>query len=60
MTGFCDGGGSASFRIIIQNNNKFTVGYQVGAFFQISVHTKDRVLLELIQSFFGGEAREYI
>ena len=51
VTGFCDA--ESSFRITIQKNNKFTVGYQVGAFFQISVHTKDRVLLELIQSFFG-------
>lgn len=57
LTGFADA--ESSFRIKLQKNNKLKVGWQVGTYFQISVHNKDRVLLESIQSFFDGVGNIY-
>jgi len=52
VTGISDA--ESSFRIMIRKNNSLKVGWRVAAYFQISMYNKDRVLLELIQSFFGG------
>jgi hypothetical protein len=54
VTGFIDGEGSFGINII-----KKKVGYSVKPVFQISLHSKDQVLLESIQSFFGGVGRIY-
>lgn len=57
ITGFSDA--ESCFRINLQKNNKLKVGWQVGTYFLISVHNKDRVLLESIQSFFDGVGNIY-
>jgi len=51
ITGFCDG--ESSFVIRISENPKYKAGWKIEARFQIGLHIKDRVILELIQSYFG-------
>jgi hypothetical protein len=51
ITGFCDG--EASFVITIQENPKYKIGWKIEARFQIGLHRKDLVILELIQTYFG-------
>ena len=52
LTGFTDGEGC--FTIIILRNNKIKVGWEVQLFFQIIIHTKDKALLEQVQSHFAA------
>jgi hypothetical protein len=52
ITGFVDAEGC--FSIGVYKNNKYEIGYQVQAIFQISLHDKDKELLFKIQSYFGG------
>ena len=52
ITGFVDGEGS--FMISLRENSKSKKGWTVQALFSICLHGKDRVLLELIKSYFGG------
>ena len=51
VTGFCDG--EASFSIPFQKNLKSTLGWSTRAVFQIGVHERDRIILELIKQYFG-------
>jgi len=51
ITGFTDAEGS--FSIIVAKSNNLKVQWQARLFFQISLHTKDRILLEQIKNFFG-------
>lgn len=57
VTGFADA--ESNFTITILRNNKLEVG-SVQARFQISLHPKDKALLENIQSYFGGVAEVFI
>jgi len=50
LTGFIDGEGC--FRISLTKVNR-TIGWKVQLFFQISLHEKDRVLLENIKDYLG-------
>ncbi len=52
VTGFIDGEGS--FIVILEENLKYKLDWRVGAIFSINIHKKDRAILELIKSFFGG------
>jgi len=52
VTGFVDAEGC--FSVGIYKNNQYQVGYQVQAFFQISLHDKDFDLLSRIQCYFGS------
>lgn len=52
VTGFCDAEGS--FTVTISKNSKMSAGWQVFPCFKISLHRKDRVLLEMIQAYFKG------
>lgn len=38
----------------VNPNSRFSTGYKVKLSFAIGLHEKDRPLLELIKSFFGG------
>lgn len=51
VTGFTDGEGS--FSVIVAKSNSFKVQWQARLFFQISLHVKDRILLEDIKNYFG-------
>lgn len=51
VTGFTDGEGS--FSIIMVKSSAFKLQWQTRLYFQISVHVKDKILLEQIQNFFG-------
>ena len=50
-TGFSDA--EACFSISVIKNKERKVGWRVFHSFQINLHTKDKALLELIQSYFG-------
>ena len=52
VTGFTDAEGS--FIVRIRKNPETKVGWSVETKFSICMHKKDRMLLELIQAFFGG------
>jgi len=52
ISGFSDG--ESYFSISISKSNKMKTGWMVNLQFGISLHKKDRYLLELIQIFFGG------
>lgn len=51
ITGFTDAEGS--FRVSINKDKTYKIGWQVRGFFEITLHEKDFALLELIQKFFG-------
>ena len=58
ITGFIDAEGC--FSIGVYKNNRYQVGYQVDAFFQISLHDKDLELLFRIQNYFrGGKIKKH-
>jgi len=50
LTGFVDEG---CFLIVIRNNKKSNIGWNVALNFQISLHNKDITLLEKIQKYLG-------
>jgi len=52
FTGFCDA--ESCFHLSIRKNKKYSTGWVVEPIFKISTHNKDKVLLESLQSFFGG------
>lgn len=52
ITGFTDAEGS--FSIIVAKSNNLKVQWQARLFFQISLHMKDRILLEQVKNFFGA------
>ena len=51
LTGFIDAEGC--FTISITRDKKYKTGWQVRLFFQISLHEKDKALLEQIQNYFS-------
>jgi len=51
LTGFSDG--EANFYLSILKNDKYNIGFSVQLFFGISLHKKDKAILELFQSFWG-------
>lgn len=51
LTGFSDG--EASFYLSILKNDKYNTGFSIQLFFEISLHKKDKAILELFQSFWG-------
>jgi hypothetical protein len=51
LTGFTDAEGS--FLITIRNNKKLKIGWNVELRFQITLHEKDRALLQQIKDYFG-------
>jgi hypothetical protein len=52
VTGFSDG--ESYFSISLSRSTNMSTGWIVNLQFGISLHKKDRYLLELIQTFFGG------
>lgn len=52
VTGFTDAEGS--FIVRIRKNPKAKVGWSVETKFSLCLHKKDKMVLDLIQSFFGG------
>jgi|SRR5436305_1389589 len=52
VTGFSDA--EACFYLRISKNERYLIGWVVEISYQICLHKKDRVLLELIQTFFNG------
>lgn len=50
VTGFTDAEGS--FSTVVAKSNNLKVNWQARLFFQISLHVKDRILLEQIKDFF--------
>lgn len=57
MSGFADG--ESSFSINLAKNIKSKWGYSVVCVFSISLHKKDRALLESIKAFFKGVGNIY-
>ena len=51
ITGVSDA--EASFFITFVKSNKYSLGYSVQLSYQITLHKRDKVLLELIKSYFG-------
>ena len=51
ITGFTDGEGC--FTISINRNPKLKIGWRIKQFFKISLHKKDKALLEYIQNYLG-------
>jgi hypothetical protein len=51
FTGFCDA--ESSFSILVQPNNDLKTKWRVRAIFSITLHVKDKVILEDIKNFFG-------
>jgi len=51
ISGFVDGEGS--FMVFIQTNPKLKTGWRIQTTFSITIHEKDRMILELIQKIFG-------
>lgn len=51
LTGFIDGEGC--FSISLYKNSELAVGWQIIPIFKISLHVKDKALLELIQRSLG-------
>lgn len=58
ISGFSDG--ESSFSINLAKNIKSKWGYSVVCVFSISLHKKDRALLESIKAFFNGVGNIYI
>nr|WUR10597.1 LAGLIDADG endonuclease [Elmerina hispida] len=56
ITGFCDAEGSFNIKVI--PNTKLKLGYSVYSSFQLTLHSKDKNLLSLIQSFFGARSEK--
>ena len=55
ITGFTDAEACFSLRMgLCPRNKELKVGWVVNQSFQISLHQKDKALLEQIQSYFGG------
>lgn len=52
VTGFSDGEGC--FSITITKNKEFKCGWRVHAVFAIGLHKKDKMILEMLQSYFSG------
>ena len=52
ITGFADG--EASFVLGLQERSEFSAGWQATAYFTITLHSREKFLLEAIQSYFGG------
>ena len=52
ITGLVDAEGC--FALKIDKNNECKTGYQVQLVFQIALHKKDRILIEMIQLYFKG------
>lgn len=52
ITGFSNAEGCFTFSII--KDNKYNTGWRVKAIFSIGLHSKDKVLLENIQSYFNA------
>lgn len=50
VTGYCDGEGS--FYIGITKESQYRIGYRVRTVFSISIHPRDRALLEKINKYF--------
>lgn len=57
VTGFSDAEGS--FITIIRKNPKLKTGWNIETKFQISLHEKDRAILEEIKLYFGGKGNIY-
>ncbi len=57
LTGFTEGEGS--FGLYFQKNSKYRSGYQVKLDFTISVHEKDRAILEDINLYFNSVGKIY-
>jgi hypothetical protein len=57
VTGFCDAEGC--FGLEFKKNQTRKFGFQVQPCFSIGLHLKDKVILEKIQSFFGGIGKIY-
>lgn len=51
ISGFCDG--EACFYVGVQKNNKSKLGWNVELIFTITLHSKDKRLLEQINNYFG-------
>jgi len=51
VTGFTDAEGS--FNVIVAKSNNVELQWQSRLFFQISLHVKDKILLEQIKNYFG-------
>lgn len=51
ITGFCDG--ESCFYVGIQKNNKSKLGWTVELIFTITLHKKDKDILESINNYFG-------
>ena len=55
VTGFADAESCFTFSVgLCPRNNKMKAGWQVNQSFQITLHQKDKALLELIKSNFGN------
>lgn len=52
LTGFADG--ESSFFLTLTKNNRYKQGWLVFPTFQITLHQKDRALLESIRNYFNG------
>lgn len=52
VTGFIDGEGS--FILGLQARSDYLTGWQATSYLTIKLHSKDKFLLEAIQSYFGG------
>jgi len=57
ITGFIDG--EASFSLTLTKNNRYKQGWLVFPTFQITLHQKDRALLESIRNSFNGVGSIY-
>jgi hypothetical protein len=57
VTGLSDGEGS--FLVQLVKNNRVKVGWRILLHFQISLHSRDTILLERLQSYFNGAGYIY-
>ena len=57
FSGFIDGEGS--FILSITENNKLKLGWNVQLFFQLTLHEKDKYILDQIKNFFAGDGKIY-
>jgi len=55
ITGFTDAEGC--FTVFLTKNPKLSIGWEVRASFEISLHKKDLTLLEDVRSYFGGAGK---
>ena len=51
VTGFCDG--ESSFVVTFMKSSNHRTGWRLKLVFSISLHNKDRAILERIQNYFG-------